>query len=323
LGDGSTTRRLTPTRIGTGTGWVAVAGSGYHSLALETEGSLWAWGQNVDGQLGDGTTTERHIPTRIGTGAGWVAVATGFAHSLALQADGSLWAWGCNDCGQLGDGSTADRDAPTRIGTGTGWVAVAAGYEHSLALKAGGALWAWGENDYGQLGDGTTTERHDPTQVLAGTFRPDNSVTRQQFAKMIVKALGLTVTGAEICPFTDVVAQTGTDPFYPSKYVAVCATNGITTGKTATAFAPADNITRQQLITMVARATKPADPPAGYAPDFSPGQFSLDEHYQNARKAAYAGLLDGLQGVGPTYNFLAASTRGECAQVLYNLTTLP
>ena len=152
-----------------------------------------------------------------------------------------------------------------------------------------------------------------------GTFRPAAPVTRQQFAKMIVKTLGYAVTGTEVCPFRDVVVQTGTDPFYPSKYVAVCALRAITSGKTATTFAPADNITRQQLITMVVRAAALSDPAAGYTPPFSAAQFSLTEHYQNARKAAYAGLLDGLQGVGSSYSFGAGSSRGECAQLLYNL----
>jgi len=151
------------------------------------------------------------------------------------------------------------------------------------------------------------------------TFRPNAPVTRQQFAKMIVKTMGLTVTGSEVSPFRDVAAQIGTDPFYPSKYVAVCATAGITTGKTATTFDPGSSITREQLVTMVARAAALSDPPEGYVPDFALSQFSWDGHYQSARKAAYAGLLAGLQGVGPGYKFSAASTRGECAQMLYNL----
>ena len=54
-----------------------------------------------------------------------------------------------------------------------------------------------------------------------GTFGPGDPVTRQQFAKMIVKTAGYTVTGSEICPFADVPAQVGADPYYPSKYVAV------------------------------------------------------------------------------------------------------
>lgn len=152
-----------------------------------------------------------------------------------------------------------------------------------------------------------------------GTFRPNNPVTRQQFAKMIVLTLGLTVTGNEVCPFTDVAAQIGSDPFYPSKYVAVCVAEGITTGKTAKTFDPSNTITHQQLITMVARAAKLSPAPANYTASFSAAQFTLATHYDNARAAGHAGLLDGLLGVGPTYNFLAGSTRGECAQLLYNL----
>jgi hypothetical protein len=153
-----------------------------------------------------------------------------------------------------------------------------------------------------------------------GTFKPNNPVVRQQFAKMIVLTMGYTVTGSEVCPYTDVPLQQGTDPFYPSKYVAVCAAHGITTGKTPTTFVPGDPITHQQLISMVVRAADLAAPPAAYAPPFTSGRFSTRDHYLNARKAAYAGLLDGLLGMGATYNFGAGSTRGECAQVLYNLT---
>ena len=154
-----------------------------------------------------------------------------------------------------------------------------------------------------------------------GTFDPNAFVKRQQFAKMIVLTLGLTVTGAEHCPFTDVQTQTGLDPFYPSKYVAVCAAENITKGKTATLFAPYDNITHQQLITMVVRAAG-LTPPIGYLTTFAAAQFSLQEHYLNALAASAAGLLDGLVGIGPAYNFLAGSTRGECAQILYNLMLL-
>jgi hypothetical protein len=152
-----------------------------------------------------------------------------------------------------------------------------------------------------------------------GTFRPAARVTRQQFAKMIVRALDLTVTGNEVCPFTDVEPAQGDDPFYPDKYVAACAAAGITTGITSTTFKPYDDITRQQLITMVVRGAGLPDPPAEYLPSFSPGQFSLNEHYLNARKAANAGLLDSIQGIGPSFEFSVVSSRGECAQLLFNL----
>ena len=147
-----------------------------------------------------------------------------------------------------------------------------------------------------------------------GTFRPNSQMTRQQFAKVIVKTLGLTVTGNEICPFSDVgQGVSPDDPFYPDKYVAVCAAAGITTGKTASTFDPDGKVTRAQLITMVARAADLAAPPSSYRPSF--GSFD-PTHYPWARKAAYAGLLDGLQGMGPSFDFFAPATRGEVAEVL-------
>ncbi len=160
------------------------------------------------------------------------------------------------------------------------------------------------------------------TGFTDGTFRPAVKVTRQQFAKMIVKALGLAVTGSETCSFFDVATQTGTDPFYPSKYVAICAARGITQGKTSFTFAPYDDITRQQLISMVTRAANLPEPPADYLPYFNPDQFSPREHYVNARRAAYAGLLNDLSFIDPRYSFYEPATRAQVCVILYNLLQL-
>jgi hypothetical protein len=147
-----------------------------------------------------------------------------------------------------------------------------------------------------------------------GTFRPNSRMTRQQFAKVLVKTLGLIVTGDETCPFSDVAhGLSPDDPFYPDKYIAVCAAAGIMTGKTGSAFDPYGNVTRAQLITTVGRAADLAAPPADYSPSF--GNFD-PTHYPWARKAAWAGLLDGLQGMGGSFDFLASATRGEVAEVL-------
>jgi len=152
-----------------------------------------------------------------------------------------------------------------------------------------------------------------------GTFKPDAVVMRQQFAKTLV----LPVTDSVTCPFVDVGrGMDPEDPFYPDKYVGVCAAYGITEGKEKNPprFAPYENISRQQLITMVARAAGLSEPPAGYLPSFSAGLFYPDEHYWNARRAAYAGLLDGLEGLGSTLDyFLAPATRGEVCVLLYNM----
>jgi uncharacterized protein YkwD len=150
-----------------------------------------------------------------------------------------------------------------------------------------------------------------------GSFGPYNKVTRQQFAKMIVLALDYDVSPLSACAFKDVSALPGSsDPLYPGGYIAACAAAGITVGKTPDTFAPYEQITRAQLITMVARAAELSDPPAGYQPQFD--NFS-GTHYPWARRAAYAGLLDGLLGIGPGYDFWATATRGEVCLLLANM----
>ncbi len=147
-----------------------------------------------------------------------------------------------------------------------------------------------------------------------GAFGPYDRVTRQQFAKMVILALGRTPSPISACSFMDVSSTpSGSDPLYPGGYVAACAAQGITVGKTPYIFGPYENITRAQLITMVGRAAGLGAPPAGYKPCF--GNFS-DEHYQWASRAAYAGWLDGFQDMGPNFDFWAPATRGEVCLLL-------
>ena len=74
---------------------MAVAAGSFHSLGLKADGSLWAWGYNLFGQLGLGPVYSQFpSPTQVGNDYNWVAVAAGSSHSLGLKADGSLWAWG-------------------------------------------------------------------------------------------------------------------------------------------------------------------------------------------------------------------------------------
>ena len=125
-----------------------------HTLAVRSDGTVWAWGGNPYGQLGDATTTERARPTRVAGLTDVVAVTAGAHHSLALKADGSVWAWGWNGVGQLGDGTVIDHRLPAPVPGLTGVKAIAAGTHHNLALTHDGTVWAWGWNHYGQLGTG-------------------------------------------------------------------------------------------------------------------------------------------------------------------------
>ena len=185
LGNGTTTTPVTTPQLGmtTLTALSQIATGALHTLALKTDGTVWASGYNNNGQLGINNTTKQTSPVQVLKGSsssatdyltGVVQVAAGGYHSLAVKNDGTVWAWGLNDNGQLGDGTTINRLSPVQVlgvgGSGflTGVVQVAAGGSHSLAVKNDGTVWAWGQNTSGQLGDNSTTNRSTPVQVLKG-----------------------------------------------------------------------------------------------------------------------------------------------------------
>ncbi|MDC0711776.1 RCC1 repeat-containing protein [Stigmatella sp. ncwal1] len=159
LGDGTPLRRLTPVPVkgpsGTGTlsGIVAVAAGTNYSLALASNGTVYAWGQNYYGQLGDGTTTNRNLPSQVPGVSGIVAIAAGATHALALRFDGKVYAWGRNHLGQLGDEAVLDRVHATQVHYLDNVVAIAAGASHSVAVQQNGTVYAWGSGSDGQLCD--------------------------------------------------------------------------------------------------------------------------------------------------------------------------
>lgn len=143
--------------------YVAVSAGGIHSLAIKSDGTLWTWGFNDQGELGDGCTfgqncNNRYSPTKVGADNSWTAVSGGTVHSAAIKQNGTLWSWGENSSGQIGTGCSGSTcwyiSTPTQITTDTNWASTSAGGFFTAAIKTDGTLWAWGSNYSGQLGDG-------------------------------------------------------------------------------------------------------------------------------------------------------------------------
>jgi alpha-tubulin suppressor-like RCC1 family protein len=171
VGDGTTAPRTSPTPVtGITAPVVAIAAGTAHTLALTSDGKVYAWGHNRSGELGgDGTTKNNPTPTLVPGLHEVRGVAAGSGFSLALEADGSVLAWGNNQSGELGDGK-APQDhttpAPVRgLGSGSGVVEIAAGTDFGMVRKADGSVWEWGNGTSGQLGDGTTDKQSAPTPV--------------------------------------------------------------------------------------------------------------------------------------------------------------
>jgi alpha-tubulin suppressor-like RCC1 family protein len=157
-----------------------VAGGFYHSLALQSNGVVLAWGLNKTGQLGDGTTNWRPEPDEVKGDlargqAAILQIAAGGGHNLALAGahkDVRVWAWGWNWHGALGDGTMNDSSLPVPVvgQGGKGYLAnvsaIAAGERFSLALLGDGTVWAWGDNHHGHLGDGTTIHSAVPVPTI-------------------------------------------------------------------------------------------------------------------------------------------------------------
>jgi alpha-tubulin suppressor-like RCC1 family protein len=178
LGLGDTTRRYTPRRVGSDTNWSKIVASDYRGdglrfqdyyVALKTNGTLWAWGRNDNGQLGQGDTTQRNSPVQIGSDTNWSQVSSGDANCSAIRTNGTLWSWGYNEDGRLGGGTTATKTSPVQIGSDTNWSKVSCGVAHIIALKTNGTLWSSGRNAEGQLGLGDTSNRSSLVQIGSAT----------------------------------------------------------------------------------------------------------------------------------------------------------
>jgi hypothetical protein len=150
------------------------------------------------------------------------------------------------------------------------------------------------------------------------TFRPDNPLQRQQFAKMAVLTLDYPVTTANVSTFADTPApyDAVNNPLYPGSYVAVAAANHIINGYTNGSFGFTDNVTRQQVISIAVRAARDVLDGVSVPADWQGVlDYSDPNHGTNIKMAEYAGLLSGIKDLA-TWNLKANATRGEACEIM-------
>lgn len=174
----STTQAVQPSRSGVR----AIAAGDDGSLAVMTDGTVWAWGMNVAGLLGN-NREDLLTPRRIEGLTGVVTVATSGGHSLALTTDGSVWAWGTNDYGELGDAPGGDSAVPVKLNLPKAVAIDASSNEgpeafsrNSIALARDGTVWVWGSNVFGQLGPARAVDTPAGTPVQVPGLQDVGSV---------------------------------------------------------------------------------------------------------------------------------------------------
>ncbi len=134
IGDGTQIDRETPVKVKNLTKIKRIAASfGGHCLAVNTDGKVWAWGNNDYGQLGIGTKENELTPVMIDKLTQIEDIAVGYNFSAALDKEGNVWTWGNNE-----------NSYPKKLKDLNNIIDIAAGQSHLLALRNDGTVWIWG-----------------------------------------------------------------------------------------------------------------------------------------------------------------------------------
>lgn len=184
---GNSPNQVNPFGVLAGKTVVAISAGRYHSVALCSDGTIAAWGDNSNGQLGDGSRVNRTLPvlvdqTGVLGGKEVISVHAGQSHTVAVCADGFVAAWGSNQFSQLGNASYVLSAVPVAVNltgalTGKTIVSLDTGSNHNLALCSDGTLAAWGSNSRGQLGNGNLVSSNTPVSVIQSGVLAGKTIT--------------------------------------------------------------------------------------------------------------------------------------------------
>ena len=173
LGQNSTTKYSSPVQV-PGTTWSqdpTQISKGACMQVIKTDGTLWSWGYNIQGQDGSNTASNyKSSPVQVGSDTNWSKLGQARTTPLAIKTDGTLWSWGGNQFGTQGQNDRTNRSSPIQI-PGSTWNDVAGGLNTVIATKTDGTLWMWGDQSEsgGILGQNNTTQYSSPVQVGSDT----------------------------------------------------------------------------------------------------------------------------------------------------------
>ena len=181
LGDGTSfsgTRALTPLQVPGIDGVDSVDDSHNFVLALKSDGTVWGWGNNFNGQLGDGSgVSPRTRPVQTVGLTNVKGIAAGDTFGAAVMTDGTVRVWGAS----VLTGGFDQIATPIQLSGVANVTAIAGGSRHLLMLKTDKTIWAIGFNTMGQLGNGNTTRSTTPVQV-AGLSNVSRIAAGEEFS---------------------------------------------------------------------------------------------------------------------------------------------
>lgn len=138
-----------------------------HTMIIDLNNNVWAFGNNGAGQLGLGDTQPRNRPTQV-QGIKAKSVACGAYHTIIIDLDNNVWGFGNNSAGQLGLGDKRNKNRPTPIlfpGDEIKAKSVSCGFKFTIIIDTNNNVWSFGDNGSGQLGLGDKQDKNSPTQV--------------------------------------------------------------------------------------------------------------------------------------------------------------
>jgi alpha-tubulin suppressor-like RCC1 family protein len=145
-----------PSYISATRSWTSLSAGTSHTVAINSLGRMYSWGDNTYQQLGQGSTvTTFSSPVQVGTSS-WSQVSSYGIHNLALNINSLLYGWGDNTLGQVGVSSS-----PLQ------WSTVSSYYTTQM-IRNDGIVYAMGLNNSGQIGDSSIVSRSSSVQLSGG-----------------------------------------------------------------------------------------------------------------------------------------------------------